>query len=371
MFAKRKETPRMLTELTPFYGTMEKSGSYNKHAYVPASGATLALPLLQNAARSVALDAEDHPVVVADYGSSQGKNSLLAMQVAIKTLRDRLGLDRPISVVHIDQPSNDFNTLFEVLDADPGRYVLDDPNVFPSAIGRSFYENVLPPGSVHLGWSSYSAMWPSRLPSSIPGHFMSIRSTGTVRAEFDRQAAQDWESFLSLRAKELRPGARLVVVLPGLSDDGWTGLEPLFDHANAALGEMAEQGAITASERAAMVVGAYPRRERDVLAPFAGSGTFQCLAVEAVEVLPLQDAAWSEYERNRNKEALASKRALFFRSVFTPSLGSALTHVQTGGTEALRIFGDCLEASLKRQLATHLAAMHSLVQVIVLAKRGS
>jgi hypothetical protein len=361
----------MLTEPTPFYGTMEKSGSYNKHAYIPASGATLALPLLENAAGSVALDAGDHPVVVADYGSSQGKNSLLAMKVAIKTLRNRLGPNRPISVFHIDQPSNDFNTLFGVLNADPDRYVLDDPNVFPSAIGRSFYENVLPPGSVHLGWSSFAAMWLSRFPASIRGHFMSIRSTGTVRDEFDRQAAQDWESFLALRAKELRPGGRLVVVLPGVSDDGWTGLEPLFDHANVALAEMVEEGAITASERAAMVVGAYPRHERDVLAPFAGVGTFQCLAVEAVEVLPLQDAAWSEYERDRNKEALASKRALFFRSVFTPSLGSALTHVQLGDAEALRIFGDRLEASLNRRLTTHLTALQSLVQIVVLAKQDS
>ena len=75
----------------------------------------------------------------------------------------------PISVVHVDQPSNDFNTLFAVLDADPERYVLSQPNVFPSAIGRSFYENVVPPSSVHLGWSSYAAIWFSAV-SSRPVH---------------------------------------------------------------------------------------------------------------------------------------------------------------------------------------------------------
>jgi hypothetical protein len=51
----------------------------------------------------------------------------------------------------------------------PDRYILDDPNVFPSAIGRSFYESVLPPSSVHLGWSSYAAVWLSRVPTLIPG----------------------------------------------------------------------------------------------------------------------------------------------------------------------------------------------------------
>jgi hypothetical protein len=61
-------------------------------------------------------------------------------------------------VYHVDQPSNDFNSLFELLDTNPDRYSFDDPCVYPSAIGRSFYENVLPPNSVHIGWSSYAAV---------------------------------------------------------------------------------------------------------------------------------------------------------------------------------------------------------------------
>jgi hypothetical protein len=159
-------------------------------------------------------------------------------------------------VFHIDQPSNDFATLFAVLDADPDRYVVDEPNVFPAAIGRSFYESVLPAGSVHLGWSSYAALWLSRIPTHIPGHFFPAHSTGKVRAKFDRQAAKDWEAFLSLRAKELRPGGRLVVVLPGLADDGSSGFTHVVDETNAVLKEMVNDGAITADERSRMVLGA-------------------------------------------------------------------------------------------------------------------
>lgn len=359
----------MLTELMPSYGVMEGDGAYNKYARLPAAGGALALPLWEETVKSVGLEAGDQPVVIADYGSSQGKNSLLPMQVAIKTVRNRLGPNRPISVFHIDQPSNDFNTLFEVLDADPDQYALNDPNVFPCAIGRSFYENVLPRGSVHIGWCSYAAMWLSRIPALIPGHFMSVRSTGTARAEFDRQAAQDWESFLSLRAKELKPGACLLVVLPGVGDDGLTGLEHLFDQLNATLAEMVEVGAITAGERAAMVVAAYPRPKRDLLAPFASNGMFQGLTVEGFEMFPLLDAAWTAYERDGNKEAWAAQHASFFRSAFTPSLGSALAHVRSDGAEALRIFGDRLEDGLKRRLATKPAALHSIVQAVVLAKQ--
>jgi hypothetical protein len=359
----------MLTEPMPGYGTMEGGGSYNKYAKLPAAGAALALPLWEETVKNVAIEPGDHPVVVADYGSSQGKNSMLPMQVALRNLRTRLGRSRPITVYHIDQPCNDFNTLFEVLDTDPDRYALDDPNVFPSAIGRSFYENVLPPGSVHLGWCSFAAMWLSRIPAFIPGHIISVRSTGSVRAEFDRQGAQDWESFLSLRSKELRPGARLVVVLPGVNDDGLTGLEALFDHGNVTLAEMEQEGAITASERAAMVIVAYPRPKRDVLSPFARNRTFESLTVESFDMLPLQDAAWTEYERDGDQDALATKRALFFRSVFTPSLGSALVRSRSDNGDALRIFGDRLQARLKRRLAAQPSAMHTVVQIIVLAKQ--
>jgi S-adenosylmethionine-dependent carboxyl methyltransferase len=269
----------MSNDPAPSHGVMEGKGAYNRYAKLPAGGAALALPLLEKAVHCVALDTRDQGIVIADYGSSQGKNSMVPMQIAIRSLRRRVGGSRPISVFHVDQPSNDFNALFEVLDADPDRYVLDDPNVFPSAIGRSFYESVLPPDSVHLGWCSYAAVWLSRIPTLIPGHFISFRSTDAVRAEFDRQASQDWEAFLSLRARESRPGGRLVVVLPALADDGTSGFENIMDQANAVLAEMVADSAITAEERLRMVIRAHPRRKRDLLAPFARDGHFQHLEI--------------------------------------------------------------------------------------------
>ena len=120
---------------------MEGGGFYNRSARIPAGGGGLALPFLEQAVKNIAIDGRDQPVVIADYGSSQGKNSLAPMRVAIQALRTRVGRDLAhISVVHVDQAAIDFNTLFDVLDRDPERYSVDDPNVFPSAIGRSFYQ---------------------------------------------------------------------------------------------------------------------------------------------------------------------------------------------------------------------------------------
>jgi hypothetical protein len=351
------------------HGVMEGNGAYNRHAKLPAGGAALAVPFLEKAVREMRLAPEDRPVVIADYGSSQGKNSLAPMRIAIENVRRRIGPHRPISVFHIDQPSNDFNTLFEVLDADGDRYALDEPNVFPCAIGRSFYENFLPPDSVHLGWSSYAAVWLSHIPTLLLEHFIPLRGTDAERAAFHRQAARDWEAFLSLRARELRPGGRLVVVLPALNDEGVTGLEPLMDHANAALAEMVDEGALRADERERMALGTCPRRRCDLLAPFQRGGQFQNLSVECCDLSPVADGAWADYERDGNNEALATKNALFFRSVFVPSLALGLT--ETHDAEQRRLFADRFEHRLKRRLASQPEPLHSFVQTIVMAKRDS
>jgi len=138
-------------------------GVYNQNLRLQASGVAKALPLWETAVQRAALDGGTEPVVLADYGCSQGGNSLLPMEVAIRTLRRRAPNDRPISVFHVDQPLNDFNCLSDVLSSHPSRYSLNQPNVFTNMIGKSFYEQVLPANSVHLGWSSYAAIWLSRV----------------------------------------------------------------------------------------------------------------------------------------------------------------------------------------------------------------
>jgi|HubBroStandDraft_6_1064221.scaffolds.fasta_scaffold11891_3 hypothetical protein len=355
----------MAAQTISTHGVMEAGGSYNLHAKVPAGGGSLALPYLEKAAQSCALPSGSNPIFIADYGSSQGKNSLAPMRGVVRCLRTRIGNERAVMVVHVDQHANDFNTLFDVLHSDPERYSMDDPNVFPSAVGRSFYENVLPREQVSLGWCSYAALWLSRVPALIPGHFVYLASTDDVRAAFDLQAAEDWRLFLSLRARELRAGGRLVVVLPGSSDEGVTGFEPLFDSANEILGEMVDERVVGADERKRMVLGAYPRRRAQLLDPFAREGQFQSLSVEHCELFGLPDPAWADYQLDGNVESLGSRHAAFFRAIFVPSLASAITDAGRRLS-----FADRLEQKLKRRLCERPAPFHSFVQVMVLVKQA-
>jgi hypothetical protein len=356
----------MLKEATPARGVMESGGSYNQHAKMQAGGGSLALPFLERAAGCITIASGTEPIVIADYGSSQGKNSLAPMRTAIRTLRSRLGPDRPICVVHVDQPANDFNTLFDVLHREPERYALDDANVFPSAIGRSFYEQAFPPEYVHLGWSSYAAMWLSRIPTQVTGHFRADRGTEAEFKAFRRQAADDWKRFLSLRARELRPGGRLVVALAAFNDDDDCkyGYEDLMDQANMAIADMVSEGTIGADEHERMVLGTCLRQRRDLLEPFERDGQFRDLTVECCELSGLSDPTWIAYERDGNKEALATRRARVFRVTFATSLACALAD----GAKTVQ-FADRLEDLLKRRLIDQTRPMHSFVQTMVLTKK--
>lgn len=122
----------MVDDPIPASSAMEADGAYNKHVRIPVAGAASILPHWERAVRSVALDHGEQPIVIADYGVSQGKNSLAPMRIAIDSLRSRVGSDRPILVCHIDLAINDFNTLFKLLEGDPDTYYRNAPNVYPS-----------------------------------------------------------------------------------------------------------------------------------------------------------------------------------------------------------------------------------------------
>jgi hypothetical protein len=346
---------------------MEGGGAYNQHARHQTAAASAAGQFLERAVSNLTIDHSAEPIVIADYGSSQGKNSQMPMRAAITSLRPRLVPARPIFVYHIDQPSNDFNSLFEVL-ASPDSYAWSDASLFPCAIGRSFYENVLPPGSVHIAWSSYAAVWLSRVPATIPGDlFCSAQSAPAARAAFARQAASDWQTFLSLRATELRTGGCLVVALPGRDDHGTVGVENLFLKANETLAQMIDEGMLSTAERARMVLACYVRHKSELLAPFESGGQFQHLSLEDFAMFAVPDAAWNQYGQDGDREKLARAHAAFFRATFMPSLALALDY--SGEPSAVRAFGDRLEGGIRQKVTINPGPLEIKAQVIVFAKR--
>jgi hypothetical protein len=347
---------------------MEGQGAYNQNSGLQGLAAARAVPLLEQAARAVDPGPDDRPVQIADYGSSQGRNSLHPIRSAIAVLRNRFGSsERPIRVTHTDLPANDFSTLFETVFDAPDSYLRDQPNVFADAVGRSFYDPLLPPGQVSLGWSSHAVNWLSRVPALIPGHFHSLRAIGAAREAFDAQAAADWRTFLSLRAHELRPTGRLVIVTPSVDETGFNGAELLYDTANDSIAELVAHGTISETERARMVSPGRQRGRDQLLAPFAATGSFAGLTVEHCELYQPPEAAWEAYRAHGDATVLATARARTVRSIFGPTLTAALD--ATRAQAARSAFGDVLEAAMVSRFTPELHEIKGWFAIMVVARQ--
>lgn len=304
---------------------MEGHGAYNRSSCVQAAGLSPALPLLERAAEVVPLASAPDTIVIADYGASEGHNSLAPMASAIGVLRKRVGADRAISVVHTDLPGNDFVTLFQTLDQDPASYVRDDAAVFPSAVGRSFYRQILPSGSVTLGWTSWSIQWLSRIPSPIPDHVYADYSQDLgVRAAYRTQSAEDWRSFLAARGNELRPGGRLVVLTVAVGDDGDIGYRPMLDVMHDAVLALVGEGFMSPEEAHRMVVPVVGRSRADFSAPFAQNGRFAGLSIEQMDVFAGADAIWEEFQRDGDATKYARGWAAFAGAAAVPTMALGL-----------------------------------------------
>jgi SAM-dependent methyltransferase len=246
---------------------MKPGGAYNDACEHQGAGGELAFDLLSSAAAEVPLPPAGTPTVVADLGSSQGRNSLAPMRIAIDGLRARRPANHPIAFVHIDQPANDFTSLFELLDDSPDSY-LDVRDVHAYAAGRSFYERVFPDDSITLAWSSFALHWLSTAPVELRDQLWAADAPRDLRACYADQARTDWEHFLDHRARELAPGGRLVVLAPSSPNrqTPWAPAEPV-DFALRALQELVDDGVISSDELAAMVFPIYFRTPSEWLAP--------------------------------------------------------------------------------------------------------
>lgn len=327
---------------------MEGTGAYNRNSLVQQTGAEPGIPLLERAAMLVDLPPATEPVVIADYGSSQGHSSLGPMGTAIRVLRSRIGAERGISVVHTDLPASDFSALFQLLATDAESYLKRDPAAFASAVGRSFYEQILPSGSVTLGWSSWAVQWLSRAPAPIPDQVqVAFSADAAIRELYTRQARDDWHLFLRQRSRELRQGGRLVVLTMALTDAGDFGYRPLLDALYGALRGLVGERFLTGEELHRMAIPTVGRSHADLVEPF-GAGRLEDLELEHAEVFLGENPIWRDYEHDRDARAYGARWAAFTRSSVLPTLATALDD-----SARTAEFLDLAEAGMAERLSAH------------------
>jgi len=271
------------------------------------------------------------------------------MASAIAVLRQRTAKDRAISVIHTDLPDSDFNALFETLSHDPDSYARGDAAVFPAAVGRSFYEQILPSQTVMLGWTSWAVQWLSRIPGPIPDHVqIAYNNDKTAQESYAKQAEADWHVFLTHRARELRAGGQLVVLTMALTDDGDFGYRQVLAAIYGAMTDLVADGKLSEAELARMAIPTVGRGRVQLLAPFDANRHFVGLKVEQLDIFLGEDRIWEQYEKDRDAAAFGARWAAFSRASVFPTLALALDDPANAGA-----FLADAESRMAARLAKH------------------
>lgn len=312
----------MVNDATPTQTAMEGAGFYNRHSAAQAAGIEGMLALLEEAANRVVVG--DETLVIADYGASQGRNSMAPMRVAIETVRARSAADKPVMVFHTDLPSNDFTSLFKTLKDDPNSYLAGSTGIFSAAVGRSFFDTILPPGQVHLGWNSWAVHWLSQKSADAPDHVSpTLSGIPAVRAAASRQSALDWERFLEARSSEFRDGGKLLCLV--IIDIGEpTNSDLLWKHLWDAIVEAGEDGLLTEEEQLRITMPIWYRSLAELKAPFGVEGRFAGLRLEHIEATHAPDPFWAAFEQTGDSAQLGSSWANVMRAISAPTILAAI-----------------------------------------------
>lgn len=326
------------------------SASYLPSSRLETAGLARGVALFTQAAQAVPLHEPPQPILIADYGAATGYNSMSPIGAAIDAIRGRTRIEHAVLVAHTDLPDNDFTALFHTLADDPDSYLQKDSATFSSAIGRSFYGQILPSNSVTLGWTSWAVMWLRQIPGTIPDHvFVAYSNDDTARAAFARQAAQDWQTFLSFRGRELRPGGRLVVLTAAVGEDSEYGYQPLVDAILAALHDQVGEGLLSSDEVRRMTIPIIVRSEKDLRAPFAPHDRFEGMSIDHLEVFTADDRFWAQYQRDQDAAVFGAQWAAFARAAL---FGALIAGLDGGRTDPrVGAFSDRLETAVAARLA--------------------
>ncbi|MPY93484.1 MAG: hypothetical protein GEV08_10590 [Acidimicrobiia bacterium] len=334
-------------------GVMSGEGYYAHHSITQHGAAALGLPLVGPCVDGLVLPPGDGPLTMGDLGAAQGGNSLAAFAAALDAL-GRRAPGRPVLVVHSDLPTNDFATLFDVVETSPDSYLRGRSGVFPLVAGRVLYQRIFPAGQLAFGWTASTLHWLSSPPCPVEGHFFAqLSHDEAAKRAYAARSRQDWADFLACRAVELAPGAGVVLVDVAMDEDGLMGSEALFDALNDALRAVHAAGVLDDDELARLVYPTWFRSVEELSAPFrpyaVGPGGER---LDLVDVTPtrLGDPFRAAFERDGDAGAYAQAQVGFLRGFLQPSFAAVLDRRRAPGER------DRVLASVWQEAATRIAA---------------
>ncbi len=293
---------------------MKGAGFYDKHSTAQQASIRLVFDWIESAIAGISLPPPSRVFTVLDLGSSEGRNALVAMNAVVEAVRRRQP-GQLIQTIYTDLPSNNFNRLFTNLHEarTAGELPVD---VYPSAAAGSFYEPMVPPGTVHFAMAFNALLWLDRLPAAPVPDFVVYRRPQPPRAglkvpaetvaAFTQRADQDLVRFLECRARELVTGGKLLIVSPGDSTDHRVS-DGLYDALNDACLDLIAAGRLDRARYERFTIPVYFRTVPETLAPLERDGaplkgTF---AIDRAETLEVPTPFLAEFDRTGDAAALA------------------------------------------------------------------
>ncbi|XP_010270092.1 PREDICTED: indole-3-acetate O-methyltransferase 1-like [Nelumbo nucifera] len=273
--------------------------SYANNSQAQAQHARSMLHLLEGALDSVQLESPETPFVVADLGCSCGGNTIYIMEVIIRHITKRfeaMGCEPPeFSAFFSDLPSNDFNTLFQLLPPlaiDGGSMeeclaAKGHRSYFAAGVPGSFYRRLFPARSVDVFHSAFSLHWLSQVPEIVMDKRSTAYNKGRVFIHganeatanaYKKQFQTDLAGFLRCRALEMkRSGSMFLVCLGRTSvdptDQGGAGL--LFGtHFQDAWDDLVQEGLVDAEKRDSFNIPVYAPSLQDFKEVVEADGSF-------------------------------------------------------------------------------------------------
>ena len=173
---------------------------------------------------------------IADYGCSEGFNSMTILRMVLEEFRKHSKI--PISVLHTDLPANNWSCFFQTINDSPNSY-LELENVYYSTIGKTFYSQLAPPQSIHIGFSTFAFHYLSKI---------SIREDEEVQIIYPKagaQITQDLKLNITMRLSEIVTGGLLTIIVAGREVNSCTSL---LNHYLKPIQKLFELGIITNEE---------------------------------------------------------------------------------------------------------------------------
>ena len=262
----------------PATTAMMGEGFYDANSGPQGAVIAALTPWLEEAVLQMDLPASGGPIVVADFGCSEGRNSIAAARAVVAALRARDS--RPIQTIHSDLPINNFNQVFANLFPE-GQPAFAFPEVYSAAVAGSMYEQLLPAKTVAVATTFNAIGWLDRFPAvAIPDYILPMgpgrpRPRASVSPEARQavavQAKADLLRFYAARAAELIPGGKLLVSSFGSGDEA-RACDGVYDVLNDALLDLVDARRFERASYEQLVFPLYFRTEADLVDPFADAG---------------------------------------------------------------------------------------------------